>query len=173
MKQTTVHLLTGLYSLLTFSGCSVAMALSGNPEPNFEAFEVGSPRKQVEIQLGTPISSRTLERSRREDIYQYEIGNSPNGHRALMNFYIDLATIGLWEIPGTVIEAMMGHQEESRIIYSKDDRVLEIQGYRPPAASTELKKAREAQEKYKKPSAPETETSPSTTRESKENLKAL
>jgi len=167
MKQKTVHLLTGLYSLLTLSGCSVAMALSGNPEPNFDAFEVGTPRKQVEIQLGTPISSRTLENGKQEDTYQYEIGNSPNGHRALMNFYIDLATIGLWEIPGTVIEAMMGHREESRIIYGRDDRVLEIHGYRPPTPSAELKKSQEAQEKYKKPSAADTDTSPATTPESK------
>lgn len=44
------------------SGCSVAMALSGTPEPNFEAFEVGSNRKQVEIQLGSPIASQQVGR---------------------------------------------------------------------------------------------------------------
>ena len=136
---------------LSLPGCSVAMALSGTPEPNFEGFEVGSPRKQVEIQLGTPATSQNLEQGKRLDIYHYEIGNSPNGHRALMNFYIDLATIGLWELPGTVIEAMMGHTEESRIIYGSNDRVLEIHGYRPPARSPELQKAIEAQERYQRP----------------------
>lgn len=158
MRSRNVHSLTLICSLLTLSGCSVAMALSGHPEPNFDAFEVGSNRKQVEIQLGAPISSRTLENGKREDTYRYEIGNSPNGHRAMMNLYIDLATIGIWELPGTIIEAMMGHQEESRIVYGPDDRVLEINGYRPPAPSAELKKAREAQEKYKQPPAPQADT---------------
>jgi len=49
------------------SGCSVAMALSGTPEPNFEAFEVGSSRKQVEIQLGSPIASQQLDGGKKED----------------------------------------------------------------------------------------------------------
>jgi len=137
---------------LPLSGCSVAMALSGTPEPTFDAFEVGSSRKQVEIQLGTPVSMQTLDQGKRLAVYRYEIGNSPNGHRAMMNLYIDLATIGLWELPGTVIEAMMGTTEESRIVYGPNDRVLEIHGYRPPPPSPELKKAREAQESYARPS---------------------
>ena len=37
------------------------MALSGNPQPNFETFDVGSPRKQVEIQLGQPDSNERLD----------------------------------------------------------------------------------------------------------------
>ena len=141
----------GLSFLLTLSGCSVAMALHGTPEPNFDAFEVGSTRKQVEIQLGTPISSRTLEDGKREDTYRYEMGNSSNGGRAAMNFYMDLYTLGIWELPGTIIEAMMGHKEESMIVYGGDDKVLTIQGYHPPAPSPELKAAREAQDKFKEP----------------------
>jgi len=131
--------------LLALSGCSIAMAMSGNPEPNFDAFDVGSTRKQVEIQLGTPVSSRPLENGNREDLYRYQMGNSPNGARAWMNFYIDLGTIFLWEIPGTIIEALQGHNEESQIVYSSDNRVVELKGYRPPPPSVELKAAREAQ----------------------------
>jgi hypothetical protein len=138
-----------LLSLL-LAGCSIAMALSGTPEPNFDAFEVGSTRKQVETQLGIPVTTQNLGEGKRLDIYRYEIGNSPNGHRALMNLYIDLATIGIWELPGTIIEAMMGQEEESRIIYGAEDRVLEIHGYRPPPPSPELKKAVEAQDKYRR-----------------------
>jgi hypothetical protein len=138
-----------LYLMLTLSGCSIAMAMSGNPEPNFDAFDVGSTRKQVEIQLGTPASSRPLENGNREDIYRYQMGNSPNGARAWMNFYIDLGTIFLWEVPGTIIEAMQGREEESQIVYGADDRVIEVKGYRPPPPSVELKAAREAQQQYK------------------------
>ena len=46
-------LLTVLCFMPSISGCSVAMALHGKQEPNFAAFEEGSSRKQVEIELGT------------------------------------------------------------------------------------------------------------------------
>ena len=137
--------------VLFLSGCSVAMALNGHQEPNFEAFEVGSQRKQVEIQLGPPISSQTLTDGKRMDTYQFEMGNSPNGHRAMMNLYIDLATLGLWELPATIIEAMMGHMEATQVVYGIDDRVLEIKGYQPPPISAALKAAREQQQKAQPP----------------------
>ncbi len=60
MKSALVGLATGGYMLLAFAGCSVAMALHGTPEPNFKAFEVGSSRQQVEIQLGKPVASQPL-----------------------------------------------------------------------------------------------------------------
>jgi len=132
MKTPATTLLAVALSALVLTGCSVAMALSGHPEPNFDAFAVGSTRKQVEIQMGTPVSTTKLESGKREDTYRFETGNAPNGHRAMMNVYIDLVTIGLWELPGTIIEAMMGEEHETTIVYSADDRVLEIKGYRPP-----------------------------------------
>ena len=141
----------GLFLLLAQSGCSVAMALHGNVEPNFEAFEVGSTRKQVEIQLGTPVSSKPLTDGKREDTYKYQLGNSPNGARATLYFYYDLVTIGLAEPVFSLIEVLQGHDEESRIVYDENDRVLEIQGYQPPEPSPELKAAREEQEKYRQP----------------------
>jgi len=151
MKTARVVAIAGIYVPLALSGCSVAMALHGNPEPNFKAFEVGSSRQQVEIQLGKPVSSEQLGEGKKKDTYRFELGNSPNGHRAMMNLYIDLATIGLWEIPGTVVEAMMGHYEETRITYDANDRVLAIEGYTPPEPTGALKEAIEAQEKADQP----------------------
>jgi len=135
---------------LLLTGCSVAMALHGQPEPNFKAFEVGSSRQIVEVQLGKPITSEMLEGGKKKDTYQYEMGNSPNGHRALMNLYIDLASLGLWELPGSIIEARMGNKEETRIIYSSDDRVVAIEGYTPPAPSAALLESIEAHEKLER-----------------------
>ena len=153
MKSALAVLATGSYAVLAIAGCSVAMALHGNPEPNFKAFAVGSSRQQVEIQLGKPVASQPLGEGKKKDSYRFEIGNSPNGHRATMNFYIDLATIGLWELPGTIIEAMMGHDEETRIIYNANDRVLTIEGYTPPEPKGALKEAIEAQEKAGQPAS--------------------
>jgi len=155
MSQTQAQGFLALYFLIATSGCSITMALHGNAEPDFEAFEVGSTRKQVEIQLGTPVSSKALENGHKEDAYKYEIGNSPNGGRAAVNFYVDLYTIGLAEPILTVIELLQGHNEESQIIYDADDRVLEVHGYTPPAPSAAMKAAQESQEQYKK--RPETE----------------
>src|SRR5262249_52103449 len=87
MRDIIVDLAVGASLSLTVTGCSVAMALSGNPEPNFKAFEIGSTRQVVETQLGHPVASQKLEDGKQKDTYQYEMGNSPNGHRALMNLY--------------------------------------------------------------------------------------
>jgi len=151
MKSAPAVLVAGLYAVLALAGCSVAMALHGNPEPNFKAFEVGSSRQQVEIQLGKPVASQPLGEGKKKDSYRFEMGNSPNGHRAVLNFYIDLATFGIWELPGTIIEAQMGHDEETRITYDANDRVLVIEGYTPPEPTGALKEAIETQEKVGQP----------------------
>ncbi|ALA60929.1 hypothetical protein [Nitrospira moscoviensis] len=148
-----------LYAAL-LSGCSIAMALNGHPEPNFDAFEVGSTRKQAEIQLGTPASSKVLENGNKEDTYKYEMGNSPNGARATLYFYYDLATIGLAEPIFSLIEVFQGHDEETQIVYGPDDRVVEIKGYRPPPPSPELKAAEEAQQQLIKRPQPEINATP-------------
>lgn len=129
-------------------GCSIAMALNGHQEPNFDAFEVGSSRKQVEIQLGTPVSSTMIEEGKKEDTYKYEMGNSPNGARATAYFYYDLVTIGLAEPILSLIEVFQGHDEYSHVVYSPDDRVVRISGYRPPPPTPEMKAAQEEQAKY-------------------------
>jgi hypothetical protein len=148
MSWNTLHLRAGIASLLMLSGCSVAMALHGNQEPNFDAFEVGSTRKQVEIQLGTPLSSTSRTDGTKEDTYKYEMGNSPNGARATLYFYYDVFTFGLAEVLFTPIELFQGHDEETKIVYGSDDRVLDIKGYTPTPPSPELKAAREAQAQY-------------------------
>jgi hypothetical protein len=160
MSWNTIHLQAGIASLLMLSGCSVAMALHGNQEPNFDAFEVGSTRKQVEIQLGTPSSTISKTDGTKEDTYKYEIGNSPNGARATLYFYYDLFTIGLAEVIFTPIELFQGHDEETKIVYSSDDRVLDIKGYTPAPPSPELKAALEAQAQHTKRPATAAEPPP-------------
>lgn len=159
MSVSIYRLVAVIFLLIPLTGCSVAMALNGHPEPNFDAFELGSTRKQAEIQLGTPISSKLLDSGNTEDTYKYEVGNSPNGARATLYFYYDLATIGLAEPIFSLIEVFQGHDEETQIIYSPDDHVLEISGYRPPPPSPELKAAQEAQQQLIKRPATEMNSS--------------
>ncbi len=143
----TIALLPAL--LILSSGCSVLMAMSGTPAPDFAAFEIGSSRQLVELQLGTAKASEPLPDGTSRNTYEFEVGNSPNNHRALMNLYIDLATLGLYEIPGTFIEASMGEMKQTSIVYDKDDRVVSIEGYTPPPPSAEHQKSIDNQQKWR------------------------
>jgi hypothetical protein len=143
------------------AGCSVAMALSGKQEPNFEAVQAGSTRQQVEVQLGHPVSEKTLADGNKEVTYKYEMGNSPNGGRATVNFYIDLATLLLAEVILTPIELFQGHDEESQVTYDSRDRVVRITGYNPTPTSETERAARQEQDKYiKKPETESVSTQP-------------
>ena len=125
----------GLYAAFVLSGCSIGMALSGNKQPNFDLISAGAPRSQVESEFGHPTATNELTEGKQEATYKYEIGNSPNTGRAWVNFYVDLYTIGLAEPILTVIELLQGHDEETRIVYGPDNRILEIHGYTPQPVS--------------------------------------
>jgi len=154
----------GLYAIVVLSGCSIAMALSGNKQPNFDYIVVGAPRSQVEVEFGHPTATNELTDGKQEATYKYEVGNSPNTGRAWVNFYVDLATIGLAEPILSIIELLQGHDEETRIVYGTENKVLEIHGYTPPPVSKVVIESEEAQEKYierrrKAPSAPNSQSS--------------
>jgi outer membrane protein assembly factor BamE (lipoprotein component of BamABCDE complex) len=112
--------------LLALTACSVGMALSGKEEPNLGAFRVGSPRGEVQLQLGSPLSSVTNPDGGRTDIYEYELGNKPSAGRAAGHAVLDVLTIGLWEVVGTPIEAFQGETRRLAITYDRHDRVLAI-----------------------------------------------
>ena len=128
--------LCGLYAASVLSGCSIGMALSGSKEPNFDYIALGAPRNQVEAELGHPDTTDVSVDGKQETIYKFEMGNSPNPGRATMWGYAWLTIIGILGEPiYSLIELNMGHDEETRIVYGSDNRVLEIHGYTPPPVS--------------------------------------
>lgn len=147
MALRIVTTVCGLYAALVLSGCSIGMALSGNKQPNFDYIVVGAPRNQVEAELGHPTATNESTDGKQEATYNYEMGNSPNTGRAWVNFYIDLATIGLAEPILSIIELFQGHDEETRIVYGPDNKILDIHGYTPPPVSKVVIEAEESQEK--------------------------
>jgi hypothetical protein len=164
MALRIVTTVCGLYAALVLSGCSIGMALSGNKQPNFDYIVVGAPRNQVEAELGHPTATNESTDGKQEATYNYEMGNSPNTGRAWVNFYIDLATIGLAEPILSIIELFQGHDEETRIVYGPDNKILDIHGYTPPPVSKVVIEAEESQEKNierrrKAPSAPAEQSS--------------
>ena len=163
MALRIVTTVCGLYAMLLLSGCSIAMALHGNKEPDFQHIKAGATKDEIEFEFNQPGTSKEIGDGKTEITYKYEIGNSPNPGRAGVNGYIDLYTIGLAEPILTIIELVQGDDVETQIVYGPDQRVLEIRGYVPPPPSAELKAAQEEQEKYvRKRPTPKTDTSTGT-----------
>jgi hypothetical protein len=139
----------GLYALLVLSGCSIAMALSGHPEPNFDYIKVGATREELEFELGKPTSEQSLSDGKKEATYKYEMGNTVNAGRAAMWGYAWLTIIGILGEPiYSLIELTQGHDEETRVVYDSNNRSLEITGYNPPPLSEAERAARAAQEEH-------------------------
>ncbi|CCQ91089.1 exported hypothetical protein [Nitrospina gracilis 3/211] len=124
-KRHTLHGIAFLAILFMASGCSVIMALSGDPEPNFAVIQPGASRSMVEKELGTPFHT-DQQSGQRTDWYRYELGNAPNGDRALANFALDVYSILLWEIIATPRELMMGDDHEMSVVYGPGDRVIAV-----------------------------------------------
>jgi hypothetical protein len=136
--------------LLSLTGCSIAMALHGNKEPDFSYIKAGATKEAIEFEFNQPGTSKDLGDGNTEVTYTYEIGNSPNPGRAAINGYIDLYTLGLAEPILTVIELVQGDDVETRVVYSPDQRAVAIHGYTPPPPSAALKAAQEEQDQYVK-----------------------
>jgi outer membrane protein assembly factor BamE (lipoprotein component of BamABCDE complex) len=67
VQTDTAFLLVAAWSL---SACSVGMALSGKDNPDLGAVKVGSTRGEVEMHLGSPVTSSFEENGNRVDIYE-------------------------------------------------------------------------------------------------------
>jgi hypothetical protein len=120
--------------VLALSACSVGMALSGEDNPDLGAIRVGAPRGEVELHLGPPIKSASLDDGMRADVYRYQIGNEPSGGRAIGHGVMDVLTLGLWEIVGTPIEGVQGETYHATVTYDRSDKVVDIKTKK--AAST-------------------------------------
>jgi len=122
-----------LICLFGNSGCSVGMAMSGKDNPNLGMVRTGATRGEIELTLGPPVSTVSIEEGRRIDIYEYEIGNEPSAGRAIGHGVMDILTLGLWEILGTPIEGVQGTKYKMQITYDKNDRVIAINQAAPPS----------------------------------------
>ncbi len=105
------------------SGCSVGMALSGKKDPDLSVVRTGASRGEIELQLGKPTQTVTLDNNRRADVYAYEIGNEPSGGRAVAHGVMDVLTLGIWEVVGTPVELAQGDKHQLTIIYDQYDKV--------------------------------------------------
>ena len=130
MAKTWVMALVAAYVLVACSGCAVYLAHKGHPGAHLEALGVGTSEKNVEREIGTPSSSEPLGSGKRLSTYRVELTKQPNYARSTVHLLLDLATLGIWELPGSIYELSSGHRKgDVGIVYGPDDHVLEIQDY--------------------------------------------
>lgn len=77
-------------TLTVLSGCSVRIALPGKQDPNLGAIRVGATRGEIELHLGYPITTTTLEDRKRQDTYEYELGNEASAGQAIGHGVMDV-----------------------------------------------------------------------------------
>lgn len=111
----------------SLAGCSVGMALSGKETPDLSVVKIGAAKDDVELQLGQPHKVAELENGAREAAYKFEVGNDPNAIRAIGHGALDVASLGLWEIVGTPIEAYTGDEREVSVTYDEFGIVKKIE----------------------------------------------
>ena len=100
--------------------------MSGKPDPNVGALDVGSSRDVVLLNLGQPTRTLATEEGR-TDYFQLERGNQPSAGRAVGHAVMDVLTLGIWEVVGTPIEGFTGDEFTLTIHYDADDKVTKIQ----------------------------------------------
>lgn len=96
-----------IFWLQVLSGCSVHNALNLPHKRDLSVFKVGTPRSSVIGELGKPILSETVN-GKRIDTYSFTQGFSPQtkAARAAGHGLMNLATIGLWEVAASPVEAI-------------------------------------------------------------------
>jgi len=110
------------------SGCSVGMAMSGKATPDLGVLKQTASRGEVELQLGAPVGTNTMENGHVLNVYEYEVGNDPSAGRALGHAAMDVLTLGIWEVVGTPIEGFQGDKRQVQVEYDKADKVVSVKG---------------------------------------------
>ena len=107
------------------AGCSVGMAMSGKPDPNISALDVGQDRDVVILNFGQPAKTLMTD-NERTDIFELERGNEQSMGRATGHAVMDLLTLGVWEIIGTPIEGFAGDTITLQIEYDANNKVQSV-----------------------------------------------
>ena len=111
---------------LQLAGCSVGMAISGKREPRLELLHVGMARQQVEGILGQPVETAQTKDGYHTAVFVYTRGDEPSGGRAIFNFFMDVITLLIWEIPATATEASRGEERRYPVVYDSEGQVVAL-----------------------------------------------
>ncbi len=115
----------------SFSACSVGLAMQETEEPNLDILEVGTPRSQIESELGLPISEGVNAAGETLFHYRYLEGDKAAYGRAALYVLLDVVTLFLWEIFGSNVESANGEYVDLAISYDERDRAEQIRRITP------------------------------------------
>ena len=113
--------------MVSAQGCSVYLA-AHQPDPkDLTVLEQGTPHHNVTAELGSPIWSVDRNKDKVE-IYKFKQGSSSKSvrlGRTLFHAIADVFTLGIWEIPATVIEkvGLSGTDMTAKVSYDAEGRV--------------------------------------------------
>lgn len=112
--------------MVSTQGCSVYLAAHQPDKKDLTVLERGTPRQDVAAELGAPIWSEDRNKDTVE-IYKFKQGYSKSVKlgRTLFHAIADVASIGVWEIPGTLIEkvGLHGMDTTAKVFYDAEGRV--------------------------------------------------
>lgn len=112
--------------MVSTQACSVYLASHQPDKKDLTVLERGTPRQDVAAELGAPIWSEARNKDTVE-IYKFKQGYSKSVKlgRTLFHAIADVASIGVWEIPGTLIEkvGLHGMDTTAKVSYDAEGRV--------------------------------------------------
>jgi hypothetical protein len=112
--------------MVSTQGCSVYLASHQPDKKDLTVLERGTPRQDVAAELGAPVSWENRSQGTVE-IYKFKQGYSTSVKvgRTLFHAIADVASIGVWEIPGTLIEkvGLHGTDMTARVAYDAEGKV--------------------------------------------------
>ena len=127
-----------VFSAWVLTGCSVLMALEGDPPPDYSLLTPGTPRSHVLARHGVPLLSETKD-GRTYDTYEFEEGDEAAPQRVGIHLVADIATFGAWELIGTPYEWFQGEDVAYVLEYGPDDVVQSVV---PPPPGRSLHRSR-------------------------------
>ena len=131
MRAPTLLMLFVAGTTLLQSGCSVMMAARAPGKKDLSLLTPGVARSQLVAELGTPQQSREKDGTA-IDVFAFKQGYSlpVRMTRAVFHGAADVATIGIWEIASTPLEAaMQGEDVRAEVLYDHDERIRRVQYY--------------------------------------------
>jgi len=112
--------------MVSTQGCAVYLASHQPDKKDLTVLARGTPRQDVVAELGAPIWSKDRNKDTVE-VYKFKQGYSKSVKlgRTLFHAIADVASIGVWEIPGTLIEkaGLHGTDMTARVSYDAEGRV--------------------------------------------------
>ncbi len=113
---------------LGLQGCAVGMAMSGSKDPDLTVLRMGASRAEVELQLGPALSEVSLPVGNHYCTYEYSLGNEPSAGRTVGHVFLDVVTLGLWELVGTPIEMVAANTEDYTVTieYGPDMKLRQV-----------------------------------------------